>query len=188
MQDPTEARPVSRREFLKMAGVAGAMLGAGATFGGLFAACGSASTTTTTAAETATTATTAGTAATTATSAVANSIGPFSGTGPRTQLVVISDLHMGADMAYSEFNNNRTPLVNFLGQVRESPTVKELVIAGDLLDEWFVPGHDGHLCRKRPGRFRQEGRVDQPGGGRRLQPDHPGGEVSGSPTSPATTT
>ena len=53
--------------------------------------------------------------------------------------MVISDLHMGADLAYSEFNQNTKPLVTFLGQVRESPTVGELVIAGDLLDEWFVP-------------------------------------------------
>lgn len=61
------------------------------------------------------------------------------GTGDRTQIVVISDLHLGADIAYAELNQNRGPLVEFLDQVRESPTVKELVIAGDLLDEWIVP-------------------------------------------------
>jgi len=42
-------RPVSRREFLKYAGVAGAIVGAGGGLGGLLAACGDDETTTTTA-------------------------------------------------------------------------------------------------------------------------------------------
>jgi UDP-2,3-diacylglucosamine pyrophosphatase LpxH len=72
--------------------------------------------------------------------AATGSVGPLnSGTGERTQIVVVSDLHMGADIAHAEFNQNRKPLVDFLDQVRESPTIRELVIAGDLLDEWFVP-------------------------------------------------
>jgi branched-chain amino acid transport system substrate-binding protein len=54
---------VSRREFLKIAGVAGATVGVGAGLGGLLAACGSTSTTTTAAA--AATTTTAGAATTT---------------------------------------------------------------------------------------------------------------------------
>lgn len=64
---------------------------------------------------------------------------PFAGGGDRTQVVVISDIHLGADPAYSETVANRRPLVTFLDRVRVSPTVRELVIAGDLLDEWFVP-------------------------------------------------
>jgi UDP-2,3-diacylglucosamine pyrophosphatase LpxH len=136
-QDFSYERPVSRREFLKLAGIAGAMLGAGAGLGGLLAACGSGSTTTTTAATTATSGA-GGTVTTVA--AAGGSVGPFNGgSGGRTQIVVISDLHMGADLAYAEFNKNTKPLVNFLGQVQGSPTVKELVIAGDLVDEWFVP-------------------------------------------------
>jgi ribose transport system substrate-binding protein len=64
---------VSRRQFLKMAGVAGATIGVGAGLGGLLGACGTGTTTTTavsaggtgtTAATAATTATTGGTAAT----------------------------------------------------------------------------------------------------------------------------
>jgi branched-chain amino acid transport system substrate-binding protein len=51
----TRGNSVSRREFLKLAGVAGAVVGAGAGLGGLLAACGG-GTTTTTAATTATTA------------------------------------------------------------------------------------------------------------------------------------
>jgi branched-chain amino acid transport system substrate-binding protein len=53
-----DGRPVSRRDFLKIAGLAGATIGVGAGLGGLLAACGEEETTTTTAA--AATTTTAG--------------------------------------------------------------------------------------------------------------------------------
>jgi UDP-2,3-diacylglucosamine pyrophosphatase LpxH len=66
--------------------------------------------------------------------------GPLNdGSGERTQIVIISDIHLGADLAYAECNQNRGALAEFLNEVAESPTVRELVIAGDLLDEWFVP-------------------------------------------------
>jgi len=65
-----DVKKLSRREFLKYAGVAGAVLGAGAGLGGILAACGGGTTTTTTAATTATTAgATTTTAAMTTTSA-----------------------------------------------------------------------------------------------------------------------
>ncbi len=51
-----QGKPVSRREFLKIAGIAGATIGVGAGLGGLLAACGEEETTTTAAAETTTTA------------------------------------------------------------------------------------------------------------------------------------
>ncbi|MFA6594457.1 MAG: metallophosphoesterase [Candidatus Buchananbacteria bacterium] len=54
-------------------------------------------------------------------------------------IVVISDLHLGADISYAECNKNRSPLQKLLKQIGASPNVKELVIAGDLFDEWFVP-------------------------------------------------
>ncbi|MBF0543457.1 MAG: metallophosphoesterase [Candidatus Riflebacteria bacterium] len=61
----------------------------------------------------------------------------------RTLIVCISDLHLGANAGsvgnYAEFNANKNGLVKFLENIRISPNVKELVIAGDLLDEWFVP-------------------------------------------------
>ena len=67
-------------------------------------------------------------------------IGPLNdGSGIRSQIVVISDIHLGADIAYAEINQNRAALVDFLGQVQDSPTVAELVINGDFFDEWFVP-------------------------------------------------
>ncbi len=59
----------------------------------------------------------------------------------RSLIMVISDLHLGANDDYAEINQNRDVLVNFLKQVRYSPHIKELVIAGDLVDEWFVPMH-----------------------------------------------
>jgi len=70
------------------------------------------------------------------------SIDPFTNdSGKRDLVVVISDLHLGNDLAYAEFNDNSKPLENFLKKVRVSPNIKELVIGGDLVDEWFVPAN-----------------------------------------------
>ncbi|MBW7846975.1 MAG: metallophosphoesterase [Bacteroidales bacterium] len=67
---------------------------------------------------------------------------PFSNGGnERNVIVVISDLHLGADLAYAECSENLTALENFLEKVRKAPNVKELIIAGDLLDEWYVPAN-----------------------------------------------
>jgi hypothetical protein len=49
----------------------------------------------------------------------------------RSLILIISDLHLGADDTYTETKQNRDALVNFLKQVRYSSEVKELVIAGD---------------------------------------------------------
>lgn len=57
----------------------------------------------------------------------------------RNLIVVISDIHLGANISYAEIDNNLEPLNSMLEQIRTSRNVKELVIAGDLLDEWFVP-------------------------------------------------
>lgn len=59
--------------------------------------------------------------------------------GERSWIVCISDLHLGADDAYSELTKNRDALIKFLNWVKISPNIKELVIAGDLIDEWFIP-------------------------------------------------
>jgi len=67
-------------------------------------------------------------------------LNPFSNGGSdRNMIVVLSDMHMGADSAYTECKNNIAPLVKLLQQIQVAPNVKELVIAGDLVDEWFVP-------------------------------------------------
>jgi len=61
------------------------------------------------------------------------------GTSERNMIVVVSDMHLGADLAYAECHNNLLSLEKFLKKIKSSANVKELVIAGDLLDEWFVP-------------------------------------------------
>jgi UDP-2,3-diacylglucosamine pyrophosphatase LpxH len=63
------------------------------------------------------------------------------GSSERNMIVVISDMHLGADLTYAETNNNLSHLVKFLDLVRTGDNVKELVIAGDLFDEWFVPAN-----------------------------------------------
>lgn len=57
----------------------------------------------------------------------------------RSQIVVISDLHLGVDDSFAELKANRQVIVDFLNQIKNSPNVKQLVIAGDLIDEWFLP-------------------------------------------------
>jgi UDP-2,3-diacylglucosamine pyrophosphatase LpxH len=65
---------------------------------------------------------------------------PFSNGGnERNMIVVISDMHLGADLAYAECNKNLPSLEKMLYRIKAAPNVSELVIAGDLLDEWFVP-------------------------------------------------
>ena len=61
----------------------------------------------------------------------------------RTMTIVISDVHLGdqrsIDKKYGWFNKHSATLVNFLNHLRQRPDVKELVIAGDLFDEWVAP-------------------------------------------------
>lgn len=67
-------------------------------------------------------------------------INPFdNGGNERNMIVVMSDMHLGADLAYAECKNNLPALEKMLKQIKAAPQVKELVIAGDLIDEWFVP-------------------------------------------------
>src|SRR5574344_1915955 len=57
----------------------------------------------------------------------------------RDKIVVISDLHLGNDLAYSENVKHLARLEEFLNDVRSSATVKELVIGGDMFDDWYIP-------------------------------------------------
>lgn len=57
----------------------------------------------------------------------------------RNKIVVISDLHLGIDDEYSETVANRPLLVQFLQRLQNTSDVRELVIAGDFLDEWYLP-------------------------------------------------
>lgn len=57
----------------------------------------------------------------------------------RGKILVISDIHLSADTTYSECAKHLPRLKQFLTEVRESKTIKELVIDGDVLDEWYLP-------------------------------------------------
>ncbi len=67
-------------------------------------------------------------------------INPFSNGGnERSMIVVLSDMHLGADLSYAECKENLVALEKLLQKIKTAPNVKELVIAGDLIDECFVP-------------------------------------------------
>lgn len=57
----------------------------------------------------------------------------------KDKIVVISDLHLGIDDKYTEMVKNRPLLIDFLQRLQSTKDVRELVIAGDFLDEWFLP-------------------------------------------------
>jgi UDP-2,3-diacylglucosamine pyrophosphatase LpxH len=67
----------------------------------------------------------------------------FDQDNPRTVTVVISDIHLGDQRGindgYGWTVKNRAKLVGFLKLLRQRPNIKELVIAGDLFDEWVAP-------------------------------------------------
>ncbi len=59
--------------------------------------------------------------------------------GPGAQrIVVISDIHLGVDDSLAETVKNRAMLTDFLRRSAVSD-MDEMVIAGDFLDEWFLP-------------------------------------------------
>lgn len=57
----------------------------------------------------------------------------------RDKIVVISDLHLGIDDSYTETLKNIPLLIEFLQHLQSTTDVRELVIAGDFLDEWYLP-------------------------------------------------
>ena len=59
--------------------------------------------------------------------------------GTRNKIVVISDIHLGIKDSYTETLKNRPLLIKFLRSLQSTKDVRELVIAGDFLDEWFLP-------------------------------------------------
>jgi len=75
----------------------------------------------------------------------------------RTTIVCISDIHLGDDRSinngYGWQRNNRNLLVGFLNYIRQSPNIKELIIAGDLFDEWVAPMDVDPLNGKTPSEF-----------------------------------
>lgn len=57
----------------------------------------------------------------------------------RNKIVIISDIHIGVDDKYAENVANRPILIDFLKRLQSTKDVRELVINGDFLDEWFLP-------------------------------------------------
>ncbi|MCF8386404.1 MAG: metallophosphoesterase [Bacteroidales bacterium] len=61
----------------------------------------------------------------------------------RKSIAIISDIHMGdaraIDKKYSWFYENAGALKAFLDYVKDSNQVRQLVILGDLFDEWMIP-------------------------------------------------
>jgi len=57
----------------------------------------------------------------------------------RDKILIISDLHLGNDLSYSETVQHMERLEQFLSEVRTSVTIKELVLNGDIIDEWYIP-------------------------------------------------
>ena len=57
----------------------------------------------------------------------------------RNKLVFISDLHMNVDGAYSWLVKHAIDLARFLSDLNKRDDVAELIILGDLLDDWVSP-------------------------------------------------
>lgn len=57
----------------------------------------------------------------------------------RNKLVFISDVHMNVDGAYSWFVKHAPDLAEFLNRINSRDDVSELIILGDLLDDWVSP-------------------------------------------------
>ena len=72
-------------------------------------------------------------------SAAAASPALWAADGVRNKIVVISDIHLGIDDRYTETLANRPYLVAFLRGLQSTADVRELVINGDFLDDWYLP-------------------------------------------------
>lgn len=57
----------------------------------------------------------------------------------RDKIIVLSDLHTGFEDAYAEILENRSYLIEFMQRIAVTADVREVVLNGDILDEWFLP-------------------------------------------------
>ena len=57
----------------------------------------------------------------------------------KDKIVIVSDLHFGIDDGFAETVHNKALFVEFLQKLQQTTDVRELVIAGDFLDEWYLP-------------------------------------------------
>ena len=57
----------------------------------------------------------------------------------RDKIIVLSDLHTGFEDAYAEILENRPYLIEFMHRIAATSDVREVVLNGDIFDEWFLP-------------------------------------------------
>ncbi|MFZ2445913.1 MAG: metallophosphoesterase [Syntrophobacteraceae bacterium] len=62
-----------------------------------------------------------------------------SGAAERNKIIFISDLHMNVDASYSWLVDHADDLAKFISDVASRADVAEVVILGDLVDEWVAP-------------------------------------------------
>jgi branched-chain amino acid transport system substrate-binding protein len=144
---PSVGKEVSRREFLKIAGVAGAVVGLGAGMGGLVTACGGEETTTTSATVTSASTTEASTATT---SGATTTVSASAETGPEIKLGVVTPTTGGlatfgvadsycVDRAKEAVGDGlicgdgKKHPINFLVRDSQSDTNRAAQVAGDLI-------------------------------------------------------
>jgi ribose transport system substrate-binding protein len=142
------AKPVSRRDFLKIAGIAGATVGMGAGLGGVLAACGGSSTTTTAATTASTTATTSGT--TESTTATTGGTETTAATTGKVWKIAVSMSYYGNMWQQQSYNEilaeSQTPPYN------TTTTLKTYIAGANLqnqlsqLQEMIDAGFDAILC------------------------------------------
>lgn len=115
---------MTRRGFIGFAGATGASTAATIAL----SACSSGTTTASSAA-----------AATTSSASTATKPLLWSPHAKRDRIVVVSDLHFGVSDTFAQNVANRERFAEFVTRLAEVGDVRELVIAGDFLDEWIVP-------------------------------------------------
>jgi UDP-2,3-diacylglucosamine pyrophosphatase LpxH len=57
----------------------------------------------------------------------------------RDKIIVMSDIHTGFEDAYAEILENRTYLIEFMQRAAVTSDIREIVLNGDIFDEWFLP-------------------------------------------------
>ncbi len=57
----------------------------------------------------------------------------------RDKIIVLSDIHTGFEDAYAEIMENRPYLIEFMQRISVTSDIREVVLNGDILDEWFLP-------------------------------------------------
>ena len=57
------------------------------------------------------------------------------------KIIVISDIYLGVDDEISETVKNKPLLISFLKRIQNEKLADEVVINGDFLDQWFLPGN-----------------------------------------------